>query len=141
MNSETDLIEKMFTALEKKELSACLKLFDENAMLYDPHYPLSRMQGKEDIKNGLLWSFSTMKKFNFEVARVFKSDEGDVAVEVNSSHELPGGKQLIFNQMFIFEIDNNLIKAIIAYEPYGPGGLTGIMLAINHFFVRLFKRV
>jgi len=49
-----------------------LEMFDDDAVLTDPHYPIERMEGKEAIKRGLSWGLDTSAKPGFKIRRSFE---------------------------------------------------------------------
>ena len=61
------LMERLFAAVEAKDLPGVLDLFADDGVLFDPHYPTPRMVGKAAIADGLTWGFGTMKTFGFTI--------------------------------------------------------------------------
>ena len=123
--SSLALFRETLKAVEAKDLASVLSLFDDCATFYDPHYPTTLMQGKESIKKGLIWGFSSLKKFGFTIVRNSYSNNGQVAVEVNTSHLMFTGEPLNFPQVFIIETKNDLITRLYAYELYESHGMNG----------------
>lgn len=124
------LVEHMFAAVVAKDLEAALQCFAEDAVLIDPHYPSPVMDGKAAIADGLRWGFKGMKQFGFNIVTYFELADGQkAAIEVATHHILQTGKHLQFPQAFFIDTQNNLISRIQAYEPYGPSGIVGLVLA------------
>lgn len=131
-------IRHFFDHIEAKNITAAMACFNADAEFIDPHYPRIHMKGKEEILDGLTWGFNSLKKFGFTVVNYFESAEGtNAAVEVATAHELPNGKQLNFPQVFIFEIRNEKISRLRAYEPYGPHGIVGFILRVTRLLRKL----
>jgi ketosteroid isomerase-like protein len=126
-----DLIERMFAAVEARDVGAVLAFLTDDAILIDPHYPRPRMAGKPAIAEGLRWGFGGMKRMRFSIVHYFESEDGrGAAVEVDTAHVLKNGRPLNFPQAFVFDTCDGLISRIQAYEPYGPGGILGLVLAL-----------
>lgn len=127
-----ETMERQFAAIEAKDLDAALSFFADDAVLIDPHYPVPRMVGKAAIADGLRWSFGQMKTFGFTVENYFGSEDGrSAALEVASAHVLNAGMRLNFPQVFVVEARDGLLTRVRAYEPYGPGGIGGIVLGLT----------
>ena len=62
-----ELIGRMFSAFEAKDLEAVLTFFAEDALLYDPHYPAPEMKGKAAIRQGLTWGLGNMEQPRFTI--------------------------------------------------------------------------
>ncbi len=126
-----ELIEREFDAVMAKDMQGVLSAFADNGVLIDPHYPTPRMAGKRAIAEGLRWGFGGTKTFGFKITNYFESADGQsAAVEVDTSHVLKTGMKLQFPQMFVIETENGLITRLQAYEPYGPGGIGGVILGL-----------
>ena len=132
------IINKILEAIHNKNLPEALACFTEDATLIDPHYPYPTMRGLENIRAGLDWSMQGMKTFHFEIVRLYPLPETQhYAVETHCEHMMRIGKELVFDQVFLVELENNKIKSLRAFEPYRPNGLLGILLTLNHFVYRL----
>lgn len=59
------------------------------------------------------------------------------AVEVNSHQVLPGGIVFDYPQVFVIELRGGRIARLQAYEPFGPGGPVGLVLAATRLGRRL----
>ncbi len=133
-----NVVTRTFTTLEAKDLDAMLNLFADDAVLIDPHFPTSPMQGKAAIKKGFQGAISGMRSFGYTLVNYFESENGQrAAVETATHHVLKVGTKLNFPQVFIFEVMDGRIARLQAYEPYGPHGITGMFL----FFARLINRL
>lgn len=123
------------------DLGAALAFFADDAVLIDPHYPVPRMVGKSTIADGLRWSFGQMKTFGFTVENYFESEDGkSAALEVETAHVLNAGMRLNFPQVFVVEVRDGLLTRVRAYEPYGPGGVGGIVLGLTRLWRRVSKK-
>ncbi len=132
------LVERTFAMVERMDLAAVLSFFADDAVLIDPHYPNPRMVGKAAIETGLRWGFGSMRKMGFPIVNYFEDPSGQKAVvEVATSHVLSTGMQLNFPQVFVIEVRDGLVTRLQAYEPYGPGGIPGVVLALTRLIWRL----
>lgn len=131
-------VERAFATVETMNLDATLALFAEDATLIDPHYPRQQMTGKAQIAEGLRWGFGGMTKMSFPIVNYFEDASGQKAVvEVATAHVLRTGMKLDFPQVFVIETRGGLITRMQAYEPYGPHGMVGVVLAITRLIQRL----
>ena len=133
-----DAIDRLFAAVEAKDLPAVLQGITADALLIDPHYPQPTMRGTAAITKGLTWGFGSIEKFGFTIAHYFESADGRSAVvEVDTNHVVKGGMQLHFPQIFVLETDGRLITRMQAYEPYGPHGINALVLVITRLVWKL----
>jgi len=134
----TPLIDRLFRAIEDRDLDAALATLAPDVDLFDPHYPNPQMNGHAEVRAGLEWGLSVMERFGFAVKHRFLSEDGlSGAVEVDSNHRLKAGKDLSFPQVFVVDTRDGLITRLRAYEPYGPNGMGGFFLGLE----RLKRRV
>ena len=134
-----ELIRQFFDAVEAKDLTTIMANFDTHAEFIDPHYPTVHMKGKEEILEGLTWGCNSLKSFGFTITNYFESKDGNsAAVEIATAHELPTGKKLNFQQVFVIEVNNGKITRLQAYEPYGPHGMNKVMLIVTRL-IKKFK--
>ena len=132
-----DLVTSTLATIEAKDLDAMMRLFADDAVLIDPHFPTPRMQGKAAITEGFRGAMTGMQSFGYDIVNYFESANGQgAAVETATHHVVQRGMKLNFPQVFIFEVADGRITRLQAYEPYGPHGIMGIFL----FLVRLPKR-
>lgn len=132
------LMERMFAAVEAKDLEGVLAFFTDDGVLFDPHYPTPKMVGKAAITDGLRWGFGTMKTFGFTIEKFYTGADGtSAAVEVASAHVLNAGMKLNFPQAFFMETRDGKITRLQAYEPYGPNGIGGVVLGVTRLTRRL----
>ena len=137
MSSPISVLQELFTALEKRDESKALDLFTDDAVFFDPHYPVREMVGREAITKGLAWGMESMEQFGFTIEKSYLSEDGNSgSVEVDTHHFLKGGRELRFPQAFFVEVQDGKISGLRAYEPYGPDGIMGIMLGISHMFAK-----
>ena len=131
------LVDRVFAAVEAKNLDGVLRCFADDGVLIDPHYPTPRMAGKLAIAGGMSWLFWIMNTPSFKVIHYFASSDGQrVALEVDTNHLLRSGTRLRFSQVFIVETRDGLLTRLQAYEPYGPAGISGIALRLSHLWFR-----
>src|SRR5579884_2272984 len=62
-----ETVQTLFAAFERKNLSAVLALFADDALVYDPHYPQATMKGMKAIQRGLTWGMATLKQPGFTI--------------------------------------------------------------------------
>jgi ketosteroid isomerase-like protein len=133
-----DTVERIFGALEAKDLAAVLALFADDAVVVDPHYPVPRMAGKAAIAEGLRWAFGALKTMRFPIVTYCESEDGShAAVEVATAHVAATGMRLNFPQAFFIDMHDGLITRVQAYTPYGPGGVGGLFLRVARLQWRL----
>jgi ketosteroid isomerase-like protein len=115
------LIEHIFSVVETMDPDAVLALCADDAVFFDPHYPVPHMAGKAAIAEGLRWGFGNMQQMRFPIVNYFEDATGQkAAVEVATAHVLATGMRLNFPQVFVIETRAGLITRLQAYEPYGP---------------------
>ena len=132
-----DLMTRTIATIEAKDLDALMSLFADDAVVIDPHFPMSRMQGKAAITKAFREAISGMQSFGYTIVNYFESENGQrAAIETATHHVIKQGMKLNFPQVFIFEVEDGRITRMQAYEPYGPHGIMGVFL----FLSRLPKR-
>ena len=133
------IVEKAFSTVSEMNVETVVALFADDAVLFDPHYPKPRMEGKAAIAEGLRWGFSSMQKMGFPIVNYFEDAGGRKAViEVATAHVLKAGMKLNFPQVFVIETrEDGLITRLQAYEPYGPHGINGVFLGVTRLIWRL----
>ena len=136
-----DTVEQLLDAFAAKDLDAVLTLLADDAVLVDPHYPNPRMAGKAEIADGLRWVFRTMKTLGFTPLTYFEAADGQrAAVEVASAYVLNTGMRLNLTQVFVIDTREGLVTRVQAYEPYGPGGIGGIVLSLTRLWRKMSRR-
>lgn len=136
-----DLLQAALRGVETRNLEAVLALLDDESTMIDPHYPMPRMVGRAAIADGLRWAFGTIVSFQFVVLLAYEStDRQHAALEVDCHHVLRGGRALEFRQVFVADGRDGTIARLQAYEPYGPGGLVGLVLRLTRLGRRLRPR-
>jgi ketosteroid isomerase-like protein len=131
-------IERLFRAVEAKDLGAVLALCADDAVIIDPHYPVPHMAGKTAIAEGLRWAFGALKTMRFPIVTYCESEDGrHAAVEVATAHVAATGMRLNFPQAFFIDMNDGLITRVQAYTPYGPGGVGGLFLRLARLQWRL----
>jgi len=135
-NMDKELVEQMFQAFETKDTKTVLSFFSDDAVLFDPHYPVPEMKGKAAIEQGCKWAFGSIKKPSFTIRRLWI--EGDTgAVEVDTHHVFEGGMELEFSQVFVIETRDGLITRLQSYLPYGAPGIGGLVTKATRLMWRL----
>ncbi len=130
------VVERLMEAFMALDLEASLDCFTDDAVVYDPHYPVPRMEGIEAIRRGFAWGIGNMEKPGFTV-RHFWTDGESGAVEVDTHHVFKGGMELNFDQVFVFETKDGKITRLQSYVPYPPGGLGGFMAKVTRWSWKL----
>ncbi len=123
-------VEQVFETFHAKDLAAALACFAEDAVLFDPHYPVPEMRGKAAIRRGLAWGLGNMEQPGFAIRQLWIDGESAV-VEVDTHHIFRGGLALDFPQVFVIETRDGLITRLQAYVPYGPPGIGGLLTKIT----------
>jgi ketosteroid isomerase-like protein len=118
-NDNRALVDRMLRAFEAKDMQETLACFTEEALLIDPHYPNSVMQGKAAIQEGLEFAFGMLKQPDFEI-RHFWSQNHTGALEVTTRHVFQDGTEAKFQQVFVFETQNGLFTRFQVYVPDPP---------------------
>lgn len=132
-----DLVTRTFATVEAKDLDAMMRLFADDAVVIDPHFPTPQMQGKAAITEGFRGAIAGMHSFGYTIVNYFETENGQcAAVETATHHVVRQGMKLDFPQVFIFEAADGQITRMQAYEPYGPHGIVGAFL----FLARLTRR-
>lgn len=125
------LLERVFRAVEQRDIDAALAPMAVDIDLFDPHYPKPRMNGHEEVRAGLEWGMASMERFGFITRNSFLSADGMAcAIEVDTRHRLKTGMELAFPQVFVAEARNGVLTRLHAYEPYGPNGIGGFFLGL-----------
>ncbi len=125
-------VQHVFKTAETMDVHATVALFAEDGVLADPHYPNPHMVGKAAIAEGLTWGFGAMQKMGFPIVNYFEAEGGQcAAVEIATAHVLKTGMKLNFPQMFVLETRDGLLTRMQAFEPYGPHGMVGAILALT----------
>jgi ketosteroid isomerase-like protein len=123
------LVTDTFALLEAKDLEALMRVFADDAVLIDPHFPALRMQGKAAIRESMGEAMRGMQAFGYTIVNYCESENGQcAAVETATHHVLKQGMNRNFPQVFIFEAVDGRITRLQAYEPYGPHGIIGMFL-------------
>ena len=111
-----ELVIRTFATLEAMDLEVMMRLFAEDAVLIDPHFPTPHMQGKAVIAEGFRGAMSSMRSFGYTIVNYCESENGQcAAVETATHHVLKQGKKLNFPQVFIFETADGYITRLQAY--------------------------
>jgi len=121
-----DVVERIFDTFEAKDLEAVMACFAEDALLFDPHYPVPEMRGKAAIRQGLAWGLGSMEQPGFTIRHLWIDGETAV-VELDTHHVFRGGMKLNFPQVFVIESRDGLITRLQSYVPYSPPGMGGLL--------------
>jgi len=133
-----EIFEQFLKAIEAKDAPVAFSLLTDDVELFDPHYPVQDMRGIEEVKEGLTWGLKSLKSMSFTIRHCSENSTSSLAFfEADCLHVLPNNKPIKFPQVFVVEYREQKIKAIRAYEPFGPHGFVGFMLKLNRFIWRL----
>jgi len=136
-----DLVTDTFALLEAKDLEALMRVFADDAVLIDPHFPALRMQGKAAIRESMGEAMGGMQAFGYTIVNYCESENGQcAAVETATHHVLKQGVKRNFPQVFIFEMADGHITRLQAYEPYGPHGIIGAFLLLARLANKLLRK-
>jgi ketosteroid isomerase-like protein len=136
-----DLVRRAFATLQAKDLETLMQLFADGAVVLDPHFPTPLMQGKATIRKGFGEAMSGMRSFGYTIVNYFESENGQgAAVEKATHHALKQGMERNFPQVFIFEVADEHITRLQAYEPYGPHGIIGVFLWVARLANRFVRK-
>lgn len=130
------MIDNLMNAFVAKDLEQVLSFFTEDALLYDPHYPVPEMKGKDAIRRGLKWGLGNLEKPGFLIRNCWI--DGDQAVlEVDTHHVFRGGMSLDFPQVFVIEARDGLVTRLQSYVPYPPHGIAGILSRLTRLLWKI----
>lgn len=135
-----EYVERVFGAFQAKNLAAVMACFAEDAVLFDPHYPVPEMKGATAIRQGIEWGLGSMEQPGFTIRQVWIAGE-TAAVEVDTHHIFKGGMALKFPQVFVIESQAGLITRLQAYVPYPPSGIGGLLSKVTRLIWRLQGKV
>jgi ketosteroid isomerase-like protein len=134
-------VRRTFATLQAKDLETLMHLFADGAVVIDPHFPTPLMQGKAMIRKGFGEAMSGMRSFGYTIVNYFESENGQgAAVEAATHHVLKQGMERNFPQVFIFEVADEHITRLQAYEPYGPHGIIGVFLWVARLANRFVRK-
>jgi ketosteroid isomerase-like protein len=123
---EKDLALRFIESYRNQDRDGILDLLAEDVVVSDPHFPVTTMIGKRDVKRGLNWSFSAIKRSDLEIVNL--SVNGSRAhVELDTTHILKVGLQYHYLQLLKIEFANEKISSITTFVTYSPGGLRGFL--------------
>ncbi len=115
-----EFVERMFRAFEDKDMEGALRSFAEDALFFDPHYPVPEMGGKSAIREGLEEAFGIIKKPSFVIRHLWTAGP-TAAVEVDTHHVLQDGTEIKSPQVFVLEIgQDGLITRLQSYVSHLP---------------------
>lgn len=121
-----EILDGILAAFESMDLEAIMGYFANDAVLYDPHYPVARMEGTAAIRQGLAWGLGNLVKPGFTI-RHFWSNGQTGAVELDTHHIFKGGMEVKIDQIFVFELQDGKLKRLQSYVPYSPHGVGGFL--------------
>ena len=127
-------IEAIFRSFESKDIEQIMTHFDDDAVLIDPHYPISEMKGKKMIIRGLTWGLKPLITASFTTKKLWvNGNEG--AIKVKTNHVFKGGNKLDITQVFLFAFNiEKKITYLQSFVPYRPHGLSGLIPRITGLF-------
>ncbi|MBI5651197.1 MAG: nuclear transport factor 2 family protein [Chloroflexi bacterium] len=129
-------VETMFAKFAAKDLNAVMAMFAEDAVVFDPHYPIPEMKGKAAIQRGFEWGLGNIEKPGFKF-RNFWADGDKAVVEVDTHHVFKGGMELKFPQVFVIETRDGRVTRLQAYVPYPPPGIGGLLAGLTRVIWKL----
>ena len=124
-----DQVEKVFALFAAKDLEKVMAAFADDAVVFDPHYPVPEMKGKAAIRQGFEWGLGNMEKACFAI-RNFWAGENNAVVEIDTHHIFKGGMELKFPQVFVIEERDGLVTRLQSYVPYPPPGIGGFLASV-----------
>ena len=128
-------------AIESKDVDLLLNYFADDAVLFDPHFPVSNMEGKSLIRCSYNWAFLSVKELCISIEREFTSSDGQSGVfELRTKYRSQTGRQQTFFQMFILEMKNDKILRLQVYTPSAPKNNFRPLLSVSRLIKRLFRR-
>ena len=125
-----ELIDTVFEAFTSKNLPAAMSHFADDAVLIDPHYPQTRMEGRAAIERGMAWGLNNLVKPGFNLRNVLIVGD-TAAIEMDTHHLFKGGMELRFDQVFMLQTRHGKITRLQAYVPYGPPGVAGLATVLT----------
>jgi len=135
-----DQVEKLFALFAAKDVEKVLAAFADEAVVFDPHYPVPEMKGKVAIRQGFEWGLGNMEKPGFTI-RNFWAGENNAVVEIDTHHVFKGGLELKFPQVFVIEAREGLVTRLQAYVPYPPPGIGGLLASVVRLMWKLQGKV
>lgn len=123
---EKDVFLNFLDLYQKKDRDGILNMLSDDVLVIDPHFPITSMKGKAEVKRGLNWSFSGIRSTELEVITL-SVDDSTVYAEVDTTHHLKIGITYNYVQLLKVEILQESIKSISTYVQYPPGGIRGIL--------------
>ena len=130
------ILQHLFERMMAKDVAGMLDMFRDDAVLFDPHYPVPMMEGKAAIERGLHWAMGVIVKPGFTLTRIW-SEDGVGLVEISTDHLFRGGQSIQFDQVFRFEINDEKITRFVAFTPHGPPGIGGWMAFLTGLWWKL----
>ena len=123
---EMDLVESFVDLYRGKNRNGILDLMADEVVVSDPHFPVTTMIGKYNVKRGLNWSFSAISHSDINIISI-SANGPFVFVELDTTHYLKIGLKYQYVQVLKIEISNSKISSISTYVTYPPGGLRGLL--------------
>ncbi len=137
---ERAYVERALDTVMALDVEGTMALFADDALLFDPHYPVPAMKGKAAIRQGLEWGMGSMQKMGF-VIRGFWTTGDSAVVETDTHHVLKGGMKLDFPQVFVIETCDGKISRWQSYVPYPAPGIGGLLAKLTRCMWRLQGRI
>lgn len=131
-----EMIAALLDAVTAKDLPAVMALIADDAVFFDPHYPETRMVGKQAIARGIGWGLSTLEQPGFKVRTIWTEGTTGVA-EVDTDHVIRGRMRATFDQVFVFETRDDQFTRLQAYLPYRAHGIGGLIPRVSRVVWRL----
>lgn len=122
-SSETftaDDIDAVLWAFEARNPEQAAAHWADDGVFIDPHYPETEYRGRQAIADALAWALDTIVAQPDLTVRRRWGQDGDFAVEVETTHTMQDGTEADFRQVFIVETQAGEITRWQSYLPYPP---------------------
>ena len=127
-------------AIESKDIGMLLSYFADDAVLFDPNFPVSKMEGKSVISCGYKWAFMALKEVGMSIEQVFESDNRhSAAFKLCTRYLSQTGQQKVFPQMCVLEMKNGKISHLQVYTPYSPKNKFKVFLTVSKYMKKILR--
>ena len=124
--------DQLLSAFMARDLPAVLAMFEDDAVVVDPHYPIPEMKGLVAIRRGFTWAFANIERPGFSLIQLWSEGARHV-IEVDTHHVFKGGMELRFRQLFVAEMGPEKLRRLAAYVPYPPPGIGGLVARLTRW--------
>ena len=134
MDITKEEVEAIFRSFERKDIDQIMDHFADDAILFDPHYPIPEMKGKDMIYKGLTWGLQSLVSASF-ITEKFWINGNEGVIKLKTNHKFKGGNKLDTMQVFLFTLnEDKKFTYLQSFVPYRPSGLSGIFSRITGLF-------